>query len=137
MIESFGGILNFVIFLVLTFGWAMYAFQMSLGIDAFYGKFNISRTATIIGGFTGSFAAAAVVMHLILLFNGLEGAWYLFTYFIVQAAIAAFLSWRTVSAKIAVDEGVIYTAEPIVAPLVFGTGYCFLLFRMQDILYMS
>lgn len=137
MIESFGGILNFVVFIALTLGWAMYAFQMSLGIDAFYGKFNISRTATIIGGFVGSFAAAAVIMHLILLFNGLEGAWYLFAYFIVQAAIASFLSWRTVSAKVAADEGVIYTAEPIVAPLVFGAGYCFLLYRMQDILYMS
>ena len=68
-------------------------------------------------------------MHLILLFNGLEGAWYLFTYFVVQAAIAAFLSWRTVSAKVAADEGVIYTAEPIVAPLVFGAGYCFLLYQ--------
>ena len=61
----------------------------------------------------------------------------LFTYFVVQAAIAAFLSWRTVSAKVAADEGVIYTAEPIVAPLVFGAGYCFLLYRMQDILYLS
>ena len=111
MIECFGGILDFVVFIELTLGWAMYAFQMSFGIDAFYGKFNISRTATIIGGFVGSFAAAAVIMHLILLFNGLEGAWYLFAYFIVQAAIASFLSWRTVSAKVAADEGVIYTAE--------------------------
>ena len=137
MIESFGGILNLVVFIALTLGWAMYAFQMSFGIDAFYGKFNISRTATIIGGFVGSFAAAAVIMHLILLFNGLEGAWYLFTYFIVQAAIAAFLSWRTTSAKVAVDEGVVYTAEAVVAPLVFGAGHCFLLYRMQDILYLS
>ena len=30
MIDSFGGILNFAIFSLLTFGWAMYAFQMSL-----------------------------------------------------------------------------------------------------------
>ena len=128
MIESFGGILNLVVFIALTLGWAMYAFQMSFGIDAFYGKFNISRTATIIGGFVGSFAAAAVIMHLILLFNGLEGAWYLFTYFIVQAAIAAFLSWRTTSAKVAVDEGVVYTAEAgSCHPLVFGAGYLFLI----------
>ena len=87
MIDSFGGILNFAVFIALTLGWAMYAFQMSLGIDAFYGKFNISRTATIIGGFVGSFAAAAVIMHLILLFNGLEGAWYLFAYFIVHGQL--------------------------------------------------
>ena len=35
MIESFGGILNFVVFIALTLGWAMYAFQMSLGIEFF------------------------------------------------------------------------------------------------------
>jgi len=137
MIENFGGMLNFIVFIALTLGWAAYAFQMSFGINAFYGKFNISKTATIIGGFVSSFAASAVVMHLILLFNGVEGAWYLFTYFIVQAAFAAFLSWRTVSAKVAADEGVIYTIEPIIAPLVFGGAYCFLLYRMQDILYLS
>jgi hypothetical protein len=135
MVENFGGILNLIVFIALTLGWAMYAYQMSFGIEAFYGKFNISRTGTIIGGFVSAFAASAVIMHIILLINGLEGAWYLFTYFIVQAAIAALLSWRTVSAKVAADEGVIYTMEPIIAPIIFGVAYCFLLFRMQNLLY--
>lgn len=55
MIENFGGMLNFVVFIALTLGWAAYAFQMSFGINAFYEKFNISKTATIIGGFVSSF----------------------------------------------------------------------------------
>ncbi len=136
MVENFGGILNLIIFIALTVGWAMYGFQMSLGIKAFYDKFNISHTGVIIGGFVGSFACAAVVMHLLILFRGAEGAWYLFVYFVIQAAIAAFLSARTVQAKVAIEEGVIYTAEPIIAPIVFGAGYGFLLYNMQDILYM-
>ena len=57
-----------------------------LVLKPFTGKFKISRTGTIIGGFVSAFAASAVIMHIILLINGLEGAWYLFTYFIVQAA---------------------------------------------------
>ena len=36
MVESFGGTVNLVVFLALTFGWAMYGFQMSLGIKKFY-----------------------------------------------------------------------------------------------------
>lgn len=135
MVESFGGIVNLVVFLALTFGWAMYGFQMSLGIKKFYDKFNISHTGVIIGGFVGSFALAAVVLHIMLLFRGAEGAWYLFAYFVVQAAIASFLSFRTVQAKVAVEEGVKYTAEPIVAPMVFGLAYAFLLYNMRDILY--
>ena len=33
MIENFGGMLNFVVFIALTLGWAAYAFQMSFGIN--------------------------------------------------------------------------------------------------------
>ena len=135
MIENFGGLINLLVFLALTFGWAMYGYQMSLGIKNFYDKFNISHTGVIIGGFVGSFALAAVIMHLVILFRGAEGAWYLFAYFIVQAGFAAVLSYRTIMAKIAIDEGVKYTAEPIIAPIIFGLAYGFLLYNMQDILY--
>ena len=38
MVENFGGILNLIVFIALTLGWAMYAYQMSFGIEAFYGK---------------------------------------------------------------------------------------------------
>ena len=135
MVENFGGTLNLIVFLALTFGWAMYGFQMSLGIKKFYDKFSISHTGIIIGGFVGSFALSAVILHILILFRGAEGAWYLFAYFVVQAAIAATLSYRTVQAKVAVDEGVRYTAEPIVAPIVFGLAYAFLLYNMREILY--
>ena len=135
MVENFGGLLNLIVFLALTFGWAMYGFQMSLGIKTFYNKFNISHTGVIIGGFVGSFAIAATILHLVILFRGAEGAWYLFTYFVVQAAIASFLSYRTIQTKTAIDEGVKYTAEPVIAPLIFGIGYGFLLYNMSDILY--
>ena len=111
MLDNFGGTLNLVVFLALTIGWAIYGYQMSLGIKAFYDKFNISHTGTIIGGFVGSFACAAVVMHIMILLRGAEGAWYLFVYFVVQAAIATILSYRTVKAKIAVDQGVKYTNQ--------------------------
>ncbi len=135
MVQNFGGILNLIVFIALTIGWAMYGFQMSAGIKKFYDKFGISHTGIIIGGFVGSFAMAAVVMHVMILFRGAEGAWYLFVYFVIQAAFASLLSYRTVAAKVAVDEGVKYTPEPIVAPIVFGAGYAFLLYNMQSILY--
>ena len=135
MVENFGGMLNLVVFLALTIGWAVYGFQMSIGIKQFYDKFGISHTGVIIGGFVGSFALSAVIMHVMLLLRGAEGAWYLFAYFVIQAAFAAILSYRTVQAKVAVEEGVKYTPEPIVAPIVFGCGYAFLLYNMQGILY--
>lgn len=135
MVENFGGLINLLVFLALTFGWAIYGYQMSVGTKQFFDKFNISHTGVIIAGFVGSFALSAVIMHLLLFLRGPEGAWFLFAYFIVQAAIATLLSYRTVTAKVAIDEGVQYTAEPIVAPIIFGVAYGFLLFNMRAILY--
>ena len=135
MVQNFGGIINLIVFLALTFGWAMYGYQMSIGVKQFYDKFNISHTGVIIGGFVGSFALAGVIMHILLLIRGPEGAWHLFAYFIVQAGFAALLSYRTITAKVAVEQGVKYTAEPIIAPIVFGAAYAFLLYNMSTILY--
>ena len=72
--KTFGGIVNlWLCFWRSHLVWAMYGFQMSLGIKNFYDKFSISHTGIIIGGFVGSFALAAVVMHIMLLLRGLKG----------------------------------------------------------------
>jgi hypothetical protein len=41
----------------------------------------------------------------------------------------------TIQSQDGVKEGVKYTAEPIVAPLVFSAGYAFLLWSMRAIVY--
>jgi hypothetical protein len=135
MVSNFGNILNLIIFLVLTAGWAFYAFQMIFGTRAFFDRFNMNHSALIMGRFVGSFAASAVILHLVILFNGATGAWFLFTYFLTQGVIAALLSLWSIQSKDGVDEGVKYTFEPVVAPLVFCAGYAFLLWSMSGILY--
>ena len=135
MVESFGNIVNLIIFLILTLGWAFYAFQMLIGTKAFFDRFNMSHTAVIMGRFVGSFAAAAVILHLVLLFNGPTGAWPLLTYFLVQGLVAAGASVMTIQSQVGVSEGVKYTPEPIIAPLVFVAGYAYLLWSMSGIVY--
>ena len=135
MVENFDGMVNLGIFCVLTLGWAMYAYQIVFGTKAFYDKFGMSHTAVIMGRFLGSFALSAVIMHLYLLFNGIEGAWFLVTFFIMQGLFAAVSSAVTINQKVGVEEGVRYTPEPVVAPLVFAAGYAILLFRLSDKFY--
>jgi hypothetical protein len=72
---------------------------MSFRIKAFYDKFNVSHTGTIIGEFVASLSCAAVVMHILILASGAEGAWYLFVYFVIRASLAAVLSYRTIRSK--------------------------------------
>ncbi len=135
MVSNFGNIFNLIVFLVLTVGWAFYAFQMLFGTRAFFDRFNMNHSALIMGKFVGSFAAGALVLHLIILFNGATGAWFLFTYFLTQGVLAAVFSMLTIQSQDGVKEGVKYTAEPIVAPLVFSAGYAFLLWSMRTIVY--
>ena len=135
MVSNFGNIINLIVFLVLTLGWAFYAFQMLFGARAFFDRFNMNHSALIMGKFVGSFAAAAVVLHLVILFNGATGAWFLFTYFLTQGVLAAVFSVLTIQSQEGVSEGVKYTAEPIIAPLVFSAGYAFLLWSMRTIVY--
>mgnify|MGYP001330381881 CR=1 FL=1 len=135
MVESFGGIINLVIFVILTLGWAYYAFQMLVGTASFFDRFNISHTGVIMGRFVGSFAAAGAIMHVIMLFTGPEGGWYIMTLFLMQGVIAAIASLVTIRSQVGVKEGVKYTAEPVVAPLVFVAGYTYLLWAMSGIVY--
>ena len=135
MVESFGNVVNLVIFLILTLGWAFYTFQMLIGTQAFFDRFNMSHTAIIMGGFVGSFGAAAVVVHLVILFNGPSGAWFLLSFFVVQGLVASGASVVTIQSQVGVKEGVKYTPEPIIAPLVFVAGYSYLLWAMRDIVY--
>ena len=135
MVESFGNVINLVIFLILTVGWAYYAFQMLVGTQAFFDRFNMSHTAVIMGRFVGSFAAASVILHLVRLFNGPSGGWFILTYFLVQGLIAAGASLVTIQSQVGVKEGVKYTPEPIIAALVFVAGYAYLIWSMRDIVY--
>ena len=113
MVSNFGNIFNLIVFLVLTVGWAFYAFQMLFGTRAFFDRFNMNHSALIMGKFVGSFAAGALVLHLIILFNGATGAWFLFTYFLTQGVLAAVFSMLTIQSQDGVKEGVKYTAEPL------------------------
>ena len=135
MVESFGGIINLVIFVILTLGWAYYAFQMLVGTASFFDRFNISHTGIIMGRFVGSFAAAGALLHVVMLFVGPEGGWFILTLFLVQGLIAAGASLVTIQSQVGVKEGVKYTAEPVVAPLVFVAGYTYLLWAMSGIVY--
>jgi len=135
MVENFDGWFNLAVFSILTLGWVFYTIQMLFFTQRFFDRFNISHTGVIFGRLVGTFGLAAIALHLVILFNGVEGSWHFFAYFVVQAAAAVIASFVTVQQRVAEDEGVRYTAEPYLAPLVFGAAYGYLMFALQAKLY--
>ena len=82
-------------------------------------------------------ALAAVFLHIVILFRGARKVHGISSLILsgTKQQLQRHSSCRTVQAKVAVEEGVRYTAEPIIAPIVFGLAYAFLLYNMREILY--
>ena len=71
------------------------------------------------------------------LISGPQYAWAFLTYSFVQSVLGIIFGFRILSSEWAQVEGVKMTNEFWIAPLVFTVLYGFLLFNMQEILYVT
>ena len=135
MVENFGGLLNLIIWIVLTIGAIYYSYRCLFQTKAFNDQFGFGDQGIFITRFAGSQVGAGAIISVVLLFTGPSGAWAFVAYGWTQALIAALTGYRTLNSEWAEIEGVKPTAEGYVAPLAFLALYTILLFNMGDILY--
>ena len=135
MVENFGGLLNLIIWIVLTIGAIYYSYRCLFQTKAFNDQYGLGDQGIYITRFGGSQVGAGAIISVILLFIGPSGAWAFVAYGWTQALIAAITGYRTLNSEWAEIEGVKPTAEGYVAPLAFLALYTILLFNMGDILY--
>ena len=135
MVENFGGLLNLIIWIVLTIGAIYYSYRCLFQTKAFNVQYGFGDQGIFITRFAGSQGGAGAIISVVLLFMGPSGAWAFVAYGWTQALIAAITGYRTLNSEWAEIEGVKPTAEGYVAPLAFLALYTILLFNMGDILY--
>ena len=135
VVENFGGLLNLIIWIVLTIGAIYYSYRCLFQTKAFNDQYGFGDQGIFITRFAGSQVGAGAIISVILLFIGPSGAWAFVAYGWTQALIAAITGYRTLNSEWAEIEGVKPTAEGYVAPLAFLALYTILLFNMGDILY--
>ena len=135
MVENFGGLLNLIIWIVLTIGAIYYSYRCLFQTKAFNDHSGFGDQGIFITRFAGSQVGAGAIISVVLLFIGPSGAWAFVAYGWTQALIAAITGYRTLNSDWAEIEGVKPTAEGYVAPLAFLALYTILLFNMGDILY--
>ena len=135
MVESFGGSLNLIIWIILTIGAVYYSFRCLFQTKAFNDQYGFGDQAIYISRFAGAQVGAGAIISIVLLFTGPSGAWAFVAFGWTQALIAAISGYRTLNSEWAKIEGVKPTAEGYIAPIIFLILYSVLLYNMGDILY--
>tara|TARA_B100001057_G_C22672501_1_gene880458 strand:- start:273 stop:683 length:411 start_codon:yes stop_codon:yes gene_type:complete len=135
MVESFGGSLNLIIWIILTIGAVYYSFRCLFQTKAFNDQYGFGDQAIFITRFAGTQVGAGAVISIVLLLTGPSGAWAFVAFGWTQSLIAAISGYRTVNSEWASIEGVKPTAEGYIAPIIFFILYSIILYNMGDILY--
>ena len=137
MIESFGGTLNLIIWIIATLGAGYYSYRCLFGTRGMIDQYGAGDGAAFPLVLIGTFTGAGFIMGIVVLISGPQYAWAFITYSFVQSALGIVFGFRILKSEWAQVEGVKMTNEFWIAPLVFTVLYGFLLFNMQDILYVT
>ena len=135
MVESFGGSLNLIVWIVLLVGAIYYSYRCLFHTKAFVDQYGFGDSAVFMTRFAGTQVGAAAVISLVLLFIGPQGAWAFVAWGWTQSLMATVFGYQTVNSKWANVEGVKATAEGYLAPIVFLILNTVLLVNMGSILY--
>tara|TARA_B100001093_G_C26054079_1_gene687618 strand:- start:97 stop:507 length:411 start_codon:yes stop_codon:yes gene_type:complete len=135
MVESFGGSLNLIIWILLTIGAVYYSFRCLFQTKAFNDQYGFGDQAIYITRFAGAQVGAGAIISIVLLLTGPSGAWAFVAFGWTQALIGAISGYLTLNSEWANIEGVKPTAEGYIAPIIFLILYSILLYNMGDILY--
>ena len=135
MVESFGGVLNLSIWILLLLGSLYYSFRCLFQTKQFNDQYGFGDNAIYMTRFAGSNVGAAALISIVLLLNGPEGAWAFVAWAWTQSLLATIWGYTTVNSDWAKSEGVKATAEGYLAPLFFLILNTVLFFNMSEILY--
>ena len=75
MVESFGGSLNLVTWIILFMGAAFYSYRCLFQTKAFNDQYGFGDSGIFMTRFAGTQVGAAAIISLALLINGPEGSW--------------------------------------------------------------
>ena len=137
MVENFGGSLNLIIWIIATLGAGYYSYRCLFGTRGMIDQYGAGDGAAFPLVLIGTFTGAGFIMGIVILISGPQYAWAFLTYSFVQSVLGIIFGFRILSSEGAQGEGVKMTNEFWIAPLVFTVLYGFLLFNMQEILYVT
>jgi len=139
MISLFNGYIFFGIFIVTLLMGAYYAYRSLLDTKSFMAQYGIHVTAMLPARLAGSLIASITIVGVYILFreNGPEGTWAFFAINFLQALIFSVFGYLSVNdEEIKELDGVKYTAEGYVVPLILAILNAVLIYGLSDKIYL-
>jgi len=139
MISLFNGYIFFGIFIVTLLMGAYYAYRSLLDTKSFMAQYGIHVTAMLPARLAGSLIASITIVGIYILFreNGPEGTWAFFAINLLQALIFSVFGYLSVNdEEIKELDGVKYTAEGYVVPLILAILNAVLIYGLSDKIYL-
>ena len=112
-----------------------YAYRCLFATDAFIEQYGLGAASESKIKATGCCVGAQGIVYAILIFTSPVGAWAVFAYGTIHAALFLIFGWMTVNGKWAEVEGVKATAEGYIVPAILLVFYLIIMLNMSDIIY--
>ena len=106
-----------------------------MATDACIDQYGLGAASEFMIKATGCCVGAQGIVYTILIFTSPVGAWAVFAYEKIHAALLLIFGWMTVNGKWAEVEDVKVTAEGYIVPAILLVFHLRIMFHMRDIIY--
>ena len=135
MIEASGGVVNFIAILIPTLMFLYYGFRCLFQTQAAIAEWGIGAASEQMVKICGCFALTQGVMYGIILFASPAGAWELFAFSTIWAALFLYFSYTTKNSAWAEIDGVNANNEPIIVSGTILIIHIYIMSMMSGIIY--
>ena len=135
MIQASGGVVNFIAILIPTLMALYYGFRCLFQTEAAIAEWGIGAASESMVKICGCYALTQGVMYALILFTSPAGAWELFAFSTIWAALFLYFGYKTKNSAWAEIEGVNPTNEPIIVSAIMLVVHIYIMSAMSGIIY--
>ena len=135
MIDASGGIANFIAILIPAIMGTFYGFRCLFQTEGFIEQYGLGAASEFMVKLCGTYTITQGIVYILLLIMSPFGAWSVFAFGTIQAALFLIYGYTTVKGKWAQVDGVKATAEGYIVPAILLIFHLYIMFTMGEIIY--
>ena len=135
MTDASGGITNFIAILIPALMGVFYGFRCLFQTEGFIEQYGLGAASEFMVKLSGTYTMTQGLVYILLLITSPAGAWSVFAFGTIQAALFLIYGYTTVKGKWAQVDGVKATAEGYIVPAILLVFHLYIMFTMSEIIY--